>query len=62
MCDFRDISESVGVEIHSVTVGEGATEVSMNPLNWKQICLFGPSKITLWTMEQCGKEKLLTST
>ena len=60
-CDFiRDCSGSDGVEICSVNVGEGNTKISINPLNWKQISLFGPSKITLWSLEVCGTENLLT--
>ena len=56
----RDVSDIYGMEICTVSVGEGATEVSINPLNWKQIFLSGPAKITLWTLEQCGNENLLT--
>lgn len=61
MSIFRDISEPVGVEICTVSVGEGAIGVSINPLNWKQIILLGPAKITLWTLEHCGKEDLLSA-
>lgn len=57
---YRNCSESNGVEICSAIVGEGAAEVSINPLNWKQFVLFGPSRLCLWNMEHCGSDKLLT--
>ena len=57
---FRDCSGENGTEICSINVGEGRTNISINPLNWKQMALFGPSRLTLWNLEHCGTEKLLT--
>ena len=58
--NVRDITEPSAVEICSVVVGEGLSDISVNPLNWKQMLLLGPTKLTLWTLEHCGKEDLLT--
>lgn len=57
---YRDCSDKAGVEICSVIVGEGSARLSINPTNWKQIALLGPSRITLWSLEHCGADKLLT--
>ena len=43
-----------------ISVGPGATQLSFNPLNWRQLCLMGPGRVTLWTLEQCDTQNLLS--
>ena len=54
----RDCPE--GSEMCEVSVGPGATQLSFNPLNWRQLCLMGPGRVTLWTLEQCDTQNLLS--
>jgi len=49
-----------GVEMCEVVAGPGGAQVSFNPLNWKQLCLVGPSRVVLWTLEQCDTQELLS--
>lgn len=52
----RDCS---GGEVLSETpVGPGGANITVNPLNWKQVSLIGPERITLWTLEQCGPQTI----
>ena len=47
-------------EMCEISVGPGATQLSFNPLNWRQLCLMGPGRVTLWTLEQCDTQNLLS--
>ena len=49
-----------GVEMCEVAAGPGGAQVSFNPLNWKQLCLVGSSRVVLWTLEQCDMQELLS--
>ena len=54
----RDCQE--GLEMCEMSVGPGATQLSFNPLNWRQLCLMGPGRVTLWSLEQCDAQDLLS--
>ena len=58
----RDCSEMEGVKLCSVNLEKGANEVTINPLNWKQIILLGPSHLTLWDVEKCGTDFMFSPT
>eukprot|EP00731_Ephydatia_muelleri_P020650 Em0013g377a len=48
-----------GGEVLSETpVGPGGASITINPLNWKNVSLIGPQRITLWTLEQCGPQTI----
>ena len=49
-----------GEEVCEVAAGPGGAQVSFNPLNWRQLCLVGPSRVVLWTLEQCDMQELLS--
>lgn len=53
---------SGGEVLCETPVGPGGINITMNPLNWKQVSLIGPSRITLWTLEQCGPQNLQSPT
>lgn len=35
--------------------------ISFNPINWKQLLLYGDERIRLWSVETCDTQMLLTS-
>ena len=39
----------------------GCSTISVNPLSWKQLCLFGPERILLWNVECCDRQTMLVS-
>ncbi len=53
---IRDCSETTGQVLCSEQVKEGAIGLAINPLNWRQFFLFGPTFLTLWNAEKCGAE------
>lgn len=55
MC--RDVQE--GCELCRTDVGPGGSQLSLNPLNWKQMCVVGAEKLTLYLLEQCDNDQLL---
>ena len=46
----------MAIEPNSVTVS-----VSFNPLNWKQLVLVGEDRLTLFNVECCDMESILTT-
>ena len=63
VCVFLHDRQTInGVPVCGTVVGLGVQEVSFNPLNWKQICVVTREAITLWMLEQCGPNSLLTPT
>lgn len=55
----RSVSECAA--LCSEAVGGGASyQLSFNPLNWRQLCLVSAETVTLWTLEQCGSQTLLS--
>ena len=56
----RDLQESR--ELCCTTVTHGGSQLSINPLNWKQMCVMGLDRLTLYSLEQCDNDHLtLTS-
>ena len=41
------------------SVGPGGYQLSFNPLNWWQMCVFGAERLTLYLLEQCDNDQLL---
>ena len=55
---IRDCEE--GSMICQAYVGPGGSTISYNPLNWKQLCLVGTNRISLYTLEQSDSENFLS--
>lgn len=53
----RDVVE--GCELCHKSVGPGGHQLSLNPLNWRQMCVIGPDRLTLYLLEQCGDDQLM---
>ena len=63
-CSFIHIRDvNIGNVVHEISVGPSAmgASVSYNPLNWKQLCLVGPERISVLTVECCDTQIKLTS-
>ena len=41
------------------SVGPGGSQLSLNPLNWQQMCVLGTERLTLYLLEQCDNDQLL---
>ena len=54
----RDSQE--GSVICQADIGPGGSQVSFNPLNWKHLCLIGPTRICFYSMEQCDTDYVLS--
>lgn len=52
-----------GLAVCQKEVGSSAMgcTISVNPLSWKQLCLFGPQKVLLWNVECCERQTMLVS-
>lgn len=55
---IRDCEE--GSMICQANVGPSGTAISFNPLNWKQLCLIGTNRVSLYTLEQLDSENFLS--
>ena len=53
----RDLVE--GCELCRTSVGPGGCQLSLNPLNWQQMCVLGPERLTLYLLEQCSNDQLM---
>ena len=51
---------ATGTVLAEAEVAHGSTQVSFNPINWKQLCVLGDSHVTLYLLEQCGPLTQLT--
>ncbi|XP_044924464.1 cilia- and flagella-associated protein 43 isoform X7 [Mustela putorius furo] len=36
--------------------GVDVSQMTFNPMNWRQLCLSSPSAVTVWTIERCNEE------
>lgn len=45
---------TTGVAVAKTEVPNGSTQVSFNPINWKQLCVMGDDHVTLYLLEQCS--------
>lgn len=45
---------ATGAMIAETEVSHSSTQVSFNPINWKQLCVMGDNHVTLYLLEQCG--------
>ena len=41
------------------SVGPGGSQLSLNPINWRQMCVLGTERLTLYLLEQCDNDQLL---
>ena len=46
--------------IYEANIGSGGSQLSFNPLNWKNLCLIGANRICLYNLEQCDAELFLS--
>ena len=64
LCDhYCNRDTDSGSMVHEVSIGScglGAS-VSFNPLNWKQLCLVGPKRISVFSVECCDTQVMITS-
>ena len=57
VCLYRDVQE--GCELCRTNVGPGGYQLSLNPLNWRQMCVMGANKLTFYSLEQCNDDQLM---
>lgn len=57
LLDCRDLQE--GCELCRTSVGPGGHQLSLNPMNWKQMCVLGQNQLTLYLVEQCDDDQLI---
>lgn len=48
-----------GCELCRTSVGPGGCQLSLNPLNWRQMCVIGAERLTLYVLEQCDNDQLM---
>lgn len=48
-----------GYELCRASVGPGCHQLSLNPLNWRQMCVLGNERLTLYLLEQCDNDQLM---
>ena len=53
----RDVVE--GCELCRASVGPGCSHLSLNPLNWRQLCVLGVQRLTLYLLEECDDSQLV---
>ena len=63
--DTRNLDDGMSICQKSVVfnreMSNSVGQVCFNPLNWKQLCVLGQDRVTLWTVECCDTDNILTS-
>lgn len=53
----RNVQE--GCELCRTSIDPGGCQLSLNPLNWHQMCVVGTERLTLFLLEQCDNDQLM---
>ena len=61
--NYRNLKDGIDLckEVVDQKLPGGHITISFNPTNWKQLALIGEDRLSLWSVESCDTQMMLTS-
>ena len=61
--NHRNLKDGIDLckEVVAQKLPRGHITISFNPINWKQLALISEDRLSLWSVESCDTQMILTS-